>query len=71
MHFVSNISARAGRLSRRIWDWLRAVMGDDAYDVYLAHRHRRHAEDGGEPLSRREFHRKREDERWNGVNRCC
>lgn len=58
-------------LPKRLWSWLRTATGDDAYERYLAHWHEHHEQDGGKPLTRREFHRRREDERWNGINRCC
>lgn len=49
----------------RAWWYVRAVMGETAYDDYLAHRGRRHP---GEPvLSRREF----EQRRTNPNVRCC
>jgi uncharacterized short protein YbdD (DUF466 family) len=62
---------RLAALPKRLWAWLRALSGDDAYERYLEHWHHHHLEDGGAPLSRREFHRARESERWRGINRCC
>jgi uncharacterized short protein YbdD (DUF466 family) len=62
------------RWLRAIAHWLREVTGDDAYERYLEHWHRHRAiEDGTSehPLGRREFFRQRENERWNGVRRCC
>ncbi|MFZ0693984.1 MAG: CstA-like transporter-associated (seleno)protein [Alphaproteobacteria bacterium] len=62
------------RRLRAIARWLRAVTGDDAYERYLEHWQRhRPIEDGTNerPLGRREFFRRRENERWNGVRRCC
>ncbi len=62
------------RWLRAIAHWLREVTGDDAYERYLEHWQRhRPIEDGTSerPLGRREFFRQRENERWNGVRRCC
>ena len=56
---------------RQFWRWLRAVSGDDEYERYLGHWRREHGDEGGEPLTRREFFRLRQSERWNGVRRCC
>ncbi len=54
---------------RVLW-YLREVMGENAYEHYLEHQRRRHPEEP--PLSRREFERRRMDERDNhpGI-RCC
>lgn len=71
MHPIRAITGTIAGLPRRVWDWIRAVSGDDAYDVYLDHWRREHASEGGKPLTRREFHRVRESERWNGIRRCC
>lgn len=71
MHRLRSITFILAALPRRAWDFVRAASGDDAYDAYLVHWQCRHAKAGGKPLSRREFHHKREDERWNGVKRCC
>jgi uncharacterized short protein YbdD (DUF466 family) len=62
------------RWFRAIIPWLREVTGDDAYERYLEHWHHHHAAEDGQserPLGRREFFRQRENERWNGVRRCC
>ena len=49
----------------RAWWYVKAVMGEDAYDQYLAHRERTHP---GKPvLSRREFER----EKTKPNVRCC
>ena len=66
---------------RGVAQWLRAIVrglreitGDDAYERYLEHWHRHHAnlnQTVEKPLGRRDFLRQRENERWNGVRRCC
>ena len=62
------------RWLRAVAQGLRQVTGDDAYDRYLEHWHRHHADQNEiheKPMSRREFFRQRENDRWNGVRRCC
>jgi uncharacterized short protein YbdD (DUF466 family) len=58
-------------LARRLWAWLREATGDDAYERYLEHWRAHHGNDSRSPLTPREFHRRREDARWRGINRCC
>ena len=53
----------------RGWRALRELSGDDAYERYLAHHAACHAETP--PLSRREYFRRREQAKWEGVRRCC
>lgn len=62
------MNRRAGRLSR-LWAGLRTLLGDDAYDRYLAHCRNRHP--GRTPLDRRAFYASELDRRWRQVNRCC
>jgi uncharacterized short protein YbdD (DUF466 family) len=47
---------------------LRELTGDDAYERYLAHHCQHH---DGPPLSRAEFFRQSQREKWDGVRRCC
>jgi uncharacterized short protein YbdD (DUF466 family) len=54
---------------RRCWQAIRQLSGDDAYERYLAHRAACHAD--AVPLSRAEYFRRREREKWEGVRRCC
>lgn len=54
---------------RAAWGWLRTASGDDAYERYLAHCAREHADRA--PLSRRDFHREQQERKWGGVSRCC
>ena len=53
----------------RLWRGVRRLSGDDAYERYLAH----HAEHHGDapPLSREEFFKQWQDNKWKGVKRCC
>lgn len=61
---------RAGRALRAAWDALRRLSGDDAYERYLAHHRRVHAE--CPPLDRDAFWRAETERRWGpGAQRCC
>lgn len=53
----------------RLWQALRRLSGDDAYERYLAHHATAHAHDA--PLSHAEFFRREQERKWNGVKRCC
>lgn len=54
---------------RKIWQYLRQVSGDDAYERYLAHHRQTHP--GEPPMTQEQFFRKRQDEKWSKVSRCC
>jgi uncharacterized short protein YbdD (DUF466 family) len=54
----------------RLWRGFRAVVGDDAYERYLAHWRAHHAHEGA-PLDRRGFYLDEQRRRWSGVRRCC
>jgi uncharacterized short protein YbdD (DUF466 family) len=54
---------------RQIWQWLRAVSGDDAYERYLAHHHNCHPDNT--PLDRRAFFLREQQRKWGKLNRCC
>ena len=54
---------------RRIWGFVRRLVGDDAYECYL--RHHAHAHAGTAPLDRRAFYLERQRQKWSGVQRCC
>ena len=62
------MSAAAG-LARTAWDRLRALLGDDAYDRYVAHCRERHPDEA--VLDRRHFYLAELDRRWARINRCC
>jgi len=62
------MSAVLGRPAR-LWAWLRALLGDDAYERYLRHCRARHPD--AKPLDRRAFYASELDRRWKQVNRCC
>jgi uncharacterized short protein YbdD (DUF466 family) len=52
-----------------LWRYLRQVTGDDAYERYIAHQKRAHANEA--PLTRPQFFKRRQDEKWSKVSRCC
>jgi uncharacterized short protein YbdD (DUF466 family) len=60
----------APRALRAVVWYLREVTGENAYDRYLEHQRREHP--GQEPMSRREFERRRVDARDDRPEgRCC
>jgi uncharacterized short protein YbdD (DUF466 family) len=58
----------AARL-RRFLQAIRQLSGDDAYERYLAHHAACHSDTT--PLSHKEYFRRREKEKWQGIRRCC
>ena len=54
----------------KAWRMLREMTGDDAYERYLAHWQRHHAQQGA-PLDRAAFFREEQRRKWEGVRRCC
>ena len=54
---------------KRAWGYLRQVTGDDAYERYVAHHAQVHADQP--PLTREQFFRQRQDEKWSKVSRSC
>jgi uncharacterized short protein YbdD (DUF466 family) len=52
-----------------LWHLLRTLTRDDAYERYLKHHARSHAELC--PLGRREFYLNEQQRKWTGVSRCC
>jgi uncharacterized short protein YbdD (DUF466 family) len=52
-----------------LWNVIRSLSTDDAYDRYLAHHAVAHR--GEQPLSRREFYLRQQQQKWTGVSRCC
>jgi uncharacterized short protein YbdD (DUF466 family) len=57
------------RRLRELWDLLRTLASDDAYERYLDHHQHAHAD--VKPLSRREFYLREQQRKWTGVSRCC
>jgi len=48
---------------------VRRLSGDDAYERYLQHHAEHHQADA--PLSKEAFFKQWQDEKWNGIKRCC
>jgi uncharacterized short protein YbdD (DUF466 family) len=55
----------------RLWRGIRRVSGDDAYERYLSHHAEHHPDADVPPLSREEFFKQWQDNKWKGVKRCC
>lgn len=51
------------------WQTVRQLSGDDRYERYVQH-HAQHHPDLP-PQSREEFFKQWQDDKWQGVKRCC
>ena len=65
---------------KTIWNNIRQLTGDDAYERYLQHfnEHQLHELEAlsceslsREPLSREAFFKEWQEGKWKGVKRCC
>lgn len=56
---------------QKIVGFIREISGDDAYERYLAHWQKYHAEQESEPQTRAAFFKAEQERKWNGVKRCC
>jgi uncharacterized short protein YbdD (DUF466 family) len=57
---------------KKAWHLLRRLSGDDAYEQYLAHYALKHSGKDEYPLlTKAEFFKQWQDEKWNGIKRCC
>ncbi len=58
---------------KHLWHLVRRLSGDDAYERYLNHHADFHAAtvDAPPPLSRKDFFKLCQDNKWSGINRCC
>lgn len=63
------MAKRLSQLLRQSWRAIRRLSGDDAYERYLAHHTACHADTA--PLSRKEFFRHEQQQKWNAIKRCC
>jgi uncharacterized short protein YbdD (DUF466 family) len=63
------------RVFKKAWRFVRRLSGDDAYEQYLvsyALKHSATDEHEQHPLlSKAEFFKQWQDEKWNGIKRCC
>jgi len=60
---------------KKFWRIIRRLSGDDAYEQYLKHYARYHQADEGHechlPLSKADFFKQWQNEKWSGIKRCC
>ena len=63
---------------KTLWQMVRRLSGDDAYEQYLKHYEEHHQGDDAVAdqttetmLSREEFFKQWQDKKWKGVKRCC
>ena len=58
-----------------IWQFVRRLSGDDAYERYLSHfadhYHPGCRQCDEQPLTKKAYFKQCQDEKWNGVKRCC
>ncbi|MBB2959333.1 YbdD/YjiX family protein [Pseudoclavibacter helvolus] len=67
---MRSAAGAVGRAARAVRWYVRSMMGDNAYEVYVAHQRRAHP--GVEPMGERAFWRERTDEQdRNPQGRCC
>ena len=57
------------QLIHRCWRVLRTLVGDDAYERYCEHH--QHCHTHAPTLDRRSFYLQYQQEKWNGIKRCC
>ncbi|OYY49742.1 MAG: hypothetical protein B7X95_07785 [Methylophilaceae bacterium 17-44-8] len=58
---------------KQVWQRIRELSGDDAYERYQSHYAVHHAQQIDAPplLSREDFFKQWQDNQWKGVKRCC
>ena len=54
---------------KAFWRLVRRLSGDDAYERYLTHFAEHHADEA--PLSKEEFFKQWQNNKWTGIKRCC
>jgi uncharacterized short protein YbdD (DUF466 family) len=60
---------RIGCVVRSLWMYTREVSGDSAFERYAAHMSQSHPD--VPPLSRKEYFKRRTEQKWSGISRCC
>ncbi|AMN47915.1 hypothetical protein ACG33_12565 [Steroidobacter denitrificans] len=53
----------------RLWEFVRELSGDDAYERYLAYHGTAHPH--APAMTRRAFYLSEQRRKWSGVQRCC
>lgn len=58
---------------KTLWQNIRQLSGDDAYERYLAHYAQFHTDknDTEPPLNREAFFKEWQTSKWKGIKRCC
>ena len=69
LHYLLRVTDEIRLRVRTFWRAIRQLSGDDAYERYLAHHAAEHPE--APLLTRAEFFRRWQDEKWSGMRRCC
>ncbi|MBK9130543.1 MAG: YbdD/YjiX family protein [Gammaproteobacteria bacterium] len=69
LHYLRRVTDVVRSRARTFWRAIRQLSGDDAYERYLAHHATHHPE--APLLTRAEFFRRWQDEKWSGMRRCC
>ncbi len=64
---MTAFTLRFGTGLRSVWNYVRAVMGDQAYERYLEGARR----DGSKPLSAEDFYVESLGRRYSTISRCC
>ncbi len=54
-----------------VWQGIRQLSGDDAYERYLRHFAEHHQHENNLPLTKAEFFKQWQDKQWRGIKRCC
>ena len=57
------------RIWQGAWRYVRHVSGDDAYERYLQHCAVYHPDET--PLNRKDYFRREQSRKWDGIRRCC
>lgn len=63
------MAKRLNVLLLRGWHALRELSGDNAYELYLKHHASCHTDTPA--LSRKDFFLRQQQQKWNGIKRCC
>jgi uncharacterized short protein YbdD (DUF466 family) len=56
---------------RGVWQCIRRLSGEDAYERYLVHWREHHGEKDARPLDRGAFYKQQQERKWSGITRCC
>jgi uncharacterized short protein YbdD (DUF466 family) len=56
---------------KKLWNSIRQLSGDDAYERYLRHYAEHHHDGAQPPLSKAAFFKTWQDKKWTGIKRCC